>query len=310
MSKAKIYIAGHHGMVGSSCWKLFQQKGYKNLIGKNSKELDLKVYHDVYNYISKNKPTHIILAAARVGGILANSKNPYSFILENLLIQNNIIRTSYELGIKNLIFLGSSCIYPKESRLPIKEEYLLSGKLEETNEQYAIAKIAGIKLVEAIRKESNLNYFSLMPCNLYGPNDNFDYETSHVIPALIRKFHDAKTNNLDTIKLWGTGKPYREFLHVDDIANAILFCMENKMNESIYNVGSGDEISIYELSKLIKRIVGFKGNIEWDDLKPDGTHRKVLDSSRIKYLGWSQKIALEEGIKSTYDWFRRNFLVQ
>lgn len=303
---SKIYVAGHNGMVGSACWRALENAGYINLIGKNSKELDLRNQNDVSDFISDNRPSIIIDAAARVGGILANNDFPYEFLMENMLIQNNLIRAAHEQNISKFIFLGSSCIYPKLSPQPIKEEYLLSGQLESTNEWYAIAKISGVKLIEAIRKQFNKDFVSLMPTNLYGERDNFDLYTSHVLPAMIRKFHDAKTNDQDYVELWGTGSPKREFLHVEDFSKAVVFCLENKLKHSIYNIGSGSDISIKTLSELVKKIVGFKGEIMWDKSKPDGTPRKLLDNSRINEEGWQATITLEEGILSTYTWFLQN----
>jgi len=300
---SKIYIAGHRGMVGSSCWRLLKRKGYHNLIGKTSKELDLRNQNDVYNLLEQEQPAIIIDAAARVGGILANNNYPYEFLMENMLIQNNLISTAHELDIQKFIFLGSSCIYPKMAPQPIKEEYLLSGPLEETNQWYAIAKISGVKLIEALRKQYKRDYVALMPTNLYGPGDNYDLKTSHVLPAMIRKFHEAKLNNHADVLLWGTGTPKREFLHVDDLANAVLFAIENKMGQSLYNVGSGEEISIKELAELVQNIIGHSGKIVWDRAKPDGTPRKLMNSSKVKKFGYDTSISLKEGIKSTYEIF-------
>jgi GDP-L-fucose synthase len=297
---SKIYIAGHRGMVGSACWRLLKKKGYYNLIGKTSKELDLRNQLEVYRLIEKVKPDVIINAAARVGGILANSKYPYEFLMDNMLIQNNLIKTAHELDIKKFIFLGSSCIYPKMAPQPLKEEYLLTGPLEETNQWYAIAKISGIKLIEALRKQYSRDYVSLMPTNLYGPGDNYDHETSHVLPAMIRKFHEAKLDNHSVVNLWGTGTPKREFLHVDDLAQAVLFSIENTLEISLYNVGSGKEVSIKELAHLIQEIVGHNGEIIWDSSKPDGTPRKLMDSDLINSKGWKSNTDLVEGIKKTY----------
>ena len=297
---SRIYIAGHNGMVGSACWRLLQKEGYHNLIGKTSKELDLRNQNDVYNYLEQEQPDIIIDAAARVGGILANNTYPYEFLMDNMLIQNNLIKTAHELEIKKFIFLGSSCIYPKMAPQPIKEEYLLSGPLEETNQWYAIAKISGIKLIEALRKQYNRDYVSLMPTNLYGPGDNYDLETSHVLPAMLRKFHEAKLNDHSDVVLWGSGNPKREFLHVDDLAEAVVFSMENTLEESLYNLGSGEEISIKELALLIQETVGHKGDIIWDNSKPDGTPRKLMDSDLINSLGWKSNTDLVEGIKKTY----------
>ena len=301
--ESKIYIAGHRGMVGSACWRLLKKKGYHNLILKTSKELDLRNQNDVYNYLEQEQPEAIIDAAARVGGILANNTYPYEFLMDNMLIQNNLIKTAHELDIKKFIFLGSSCIYPKMAPQPLMEEYLLTGLLEKTNQWYALAKISGVKLIEALRVQYNRDYVSLMPTNLYGPGDNYDLETSHVLPAMLRKFHEAKGNNHAPVKLWGSGTPLREFLHVDDLAEAVVFSMENTLEESLYNVGSGEEISIKELALLIQKIVGHKGEIIWDSTKPNGTPRKKLDSSRLNKLGWAAEIKLIDGIRSTYEFF-------
>jgi len=301
---SKIYIAGHNGMVGSASWRALESKGYKNLIGYSSKELDLRDQKKVFEIIKREKPNVIIDAAARVGGILANSQKPYEFLMDNMLIQNNLIRTAHELNIEKFIFLGSSCIYPKMAPQPLKEEYILTGPLEETNQWYAIAKISGVKLIEALRKQYNRDYISLMPTNLYGPGDNYELETSHVLPAMLRKFHKAKENKENEVILWGSGTPKREFLHVDDLANAVVFALENKLDGSLYNVGSGNEISIKELAVLIKNIVSFDGKIKWDSNKPDGTLRKLLDSSIYRSIsGWKPKINLEEGIRNTYNIF-------
>ena len=304
---SKIYIAGHKGMVGSSVLRLLKLKGFNNLILKSSSKLDLRDQNLVYHFFKKEKPDFVIDAAAKVGGILANDTYPYEFLMDNMLIQNNLIKYSHDFNVKKFIFLGSSCIYPKLSKQPIREKYLLSGFLEPTNQWYAIAKISGLKLCEAINRQFNKEYVSLMPTNLYGPNDNFDLNSSHVIPALIRKIHQAKVQNLSSVKLWGSGNPMREFLHTDDLANAVLFILENKINQFYLNVGSGQEISIKELSSLIKKIINFNGSIEWDIEKPDGTPRKFMDSSKINTLGWSPKIELEDGLTKTYKWFLKNF---
>ena len=298
---SKIYIAGHNGMVGSACKRALEAKGYKNIIGFSSKELDLRDQSAVFEMLEREKPEAIIDAAAKVGGILANSTYPYEFLMDNMLIQNNLIKSAHELDIPKFIFLGSSCIYPKMAPQPLKEEYLLTGPLEETNQWYAIAKISGVKLIEALREQYNRDYVSLMPTNLYGPGDNYDLETSHVLPAMLRKFHEAKEYNHADVVLWGTGTPKREFLHVDDLANAVVFALENKMEESLYNVGSGEEISIKELAELIQEITGHKGNIVWDKSKPDGTPRKLMDSSKLKRLEWSSSIDLKTGITKVYN---------
>lgn len=305
---SKIYIAGHNGMVGSACWRALSNKGYFNLIGKSSKELNLKNQSDVRRFLSIEKPNAIIDAAAKVGGILANDSNPYEFLMDNMLIQNNLISSAHELNIPKFIFLGSSCIYPKLAPQPLKEDYLLSGSLEQSNEWYAIAKISGVKLIEALRKQYKRDYVSLMPTNLYGPGDNYDLENSHVIPAMIRKFHEAKESKNKKILLWGTGSPMREFLHVDDLAQAVLFTLETKLEDYLYNVGSGKDLSIKQLAKLIKSVVGYKGEIHWDTKKLNGTPRKLMDSSKIKKRGWSSSISLENGIKKTYQWYLNNKL--
>lgn len=310
----KIYVAGHNGMVGSAIMRALQKNGYKNLITKSFSELDLRRQSDVEKFFNEQKPNVVIVAAAKVGGILANNTYRAEFIYDNLMIEANLIHASYLNKAEKLIFLGSSCIYPKLAPQPLKEEYLLSGYLEYTNEPYAIAKIAGIKLCENYFRQYGCNFISAMPTNLYGPNDNFDLQTSHVLPALIRKFHEAKIQNAPSVTIWGTGKPLREFLFVDDLAEAILFMMENVEALELYNlgithlnVGSGKDISIAELASLISKIVGYNGRIEHDTSKPDGTPRKLMDVSRINSLGWQYKTELEEGINKTYDWFLNNF---
>jgi GDP-L-fucose synthase len=306
-AKTKIYIAGHQGMVGSACWRLFQREGYTNLIGKTSKELDLRNQWEVAQFIKKEKPEIIIDAAAIVGGIWANNQYPYKFLIDNMLIQNNLIHASINHRIENFIFLGSSCIYPKLAAQPLKEEYLLTGELEKTNQWYAIAKICGVKLIESVRKEFGFNYLALMPTNLYGPNDNFDPMTSHVLPGMIAKFHQAKVEKLNEVVLWGDGSPLREFMHVDDLANAILFSVQNKLDGHLYNVGSDDEISIKRLSLLVKKIVGFEGAVTWDTNYPNGTPRKKLDSSKLLEKGWKPNIALEEGIIQTHKFYLEKY---
>lgn len=308
---AKIYIAGHRGMVGSACWRALTNAGYTNLLGKTSKELDLRNHQAVDDFIKAEMPDAIIDAAARVGGILANDSYPYEFLMDNMLIQNNLIRSAHENDVIKFIFLGSSCIYPKFAPQPIKEEYLLTDSLEPTNEWYAIAKISGVKLIEAIRKQYGRDYVSLMPTNLYGPNDNFDLKTSHVLPAMIRKFHEAKLKedgegHSESVELWGTGSPMREFLHVDDLASAVVFALEHKLDEHLYNVGSGSDLTIKALAKMIQKIVGHNGEIVWDDSKPDGTPKKLMDSLMLNNKGWKSLINLEKGIKMTYDWFLIN----
>lgn len=302
----KIYIAGHNGMVGSACLKVLKQTGYGNIIVKSRSELDLTNQRDVHDFIQDEKPYAIIDAAAKVGGILANDQYPYEFLMDNMQIQNNLISAAHELNIPKFIFLGSSCIYPKLSPQPIKEEYLLNGPLEPTNQWYAISKISGVKLIEALRKQYKRDYVSLMPTNLYGPNDNFDLNTSHVLPAIMRKFHEAKENNLSNVELWGSGNPKREFLYVDDLGNAVAFALENKMSEALYNVGSDLDLSIRELSEIIKNTVGYRGTVSWDKSKPDGTPRKLMTSAKMKSHGWESKISLQEGIEITYSWFLSN----
>ena len=306
---SKIYIAGHNGMVGSACKRALEAKGYKNIIYFSSKELDLRDQRAVFEMLDREKPKAIIDAAAKVGGILANSTYPYEFLMDNMLIQNNLIKTAHELDIPKFVFLGSSCIYPKLAPQPLKEDYLLTGPLEETNQWYAIAKISGVKLIEALREQYNRDYVSLMPTNLYGPGDNYDLETSHVLPAMLRKFHEAKENNHSDVVLWGTGTPKREFLHVDDLANAVVFALEKKMEESLYNVGSGEEITIKELAELIQEITGHKGSVVWDKSKPDGTLRKLMDSSKMNSKSWRALIKLNKGIINTYNgYFSEIFL--
>ena len=305
---SKIYIAGHRGMVGSACFRALTDAGYTNLIGKTSKELDLKDQTAVEDFISSEKPDAIIDAAARVGGILANDTYPYEFLMDNMLIQNNLIRSAHENDIEKFIFLGSSCIYPKHAKQPLKEEYLLTGPLEPTNEWYAIAKISGVKLIQALRKQFGRDYVSLMPTNLYGPNDNFDLKTSHVLPAMIRKFHEAKMDNHSSVTLWGSGSPMREFLHVDDLAVAVVFALENTLDEHLYNVGSGSDLTIKSLAEMIQKIVGHKGEIIWDDTKPDGTPKKLMDSYKLNALGWRSEMDLDSGILNTYNWFLENNL--
>ncbi len=300
----KIYIAGHRGMVGSAVWRALEAKGYQNLIGRKSSELDLRNQQAVTDFIKTEKPDVIIDAAARVGGILANNENPYPFLMENLQIQNNLIDSAHKFDVQKFIFLGSSCIYPKFAPQPLKEEYLLTDSLEPTNEWYAIAKIAGVKACEAIRKQYGKDFVSLMPTNLYGPHDNFDLKSSHVLPAMLRKFHEAKANNNAPVVLWGSGTPMREFLHVDDMAQAVLFALENILPEYLYNVGTGTDVTIKELATTIQKIVGHEGELVWDSTKPDGTPRKLMDSSKLRALGWTSTFNLETGIKDTFKWFK------
>ena len=303
---SKIYIAGHNGMVGSACHRLFQLKGYKNLIFKTSKELDLRNQIEVNLFFDQHKPDAVIIAAAKVGGIHANDIYGYDFLMDNLQIQSNLISASKKNNVDKVVFLGSSCIYPKMAPQPLKEEYLLTGSLEETNQWYATAKIAGVKSIEALNKYKNKNYVSLMPTNLYGQNDNYDLNNSHVLPALIRKFHEAKINNHSEVVLWGSGEPLREFLYVDDLAEAILFSLVNDLDSDLYNVGSGHEISINELAIMIQQIIGHKGEIIWDKNKPNGTPRKILDSSKLLSIGWNPKVQLYEGIKKVYSHLEAN----
>lgn len=302
----KIYIAGHKGMVGSAIWRALESKGYTNLIGRTSKELDLRNQQQVQAFFQTEKPDVVIDAAARVGGILANNNYPYTFLMENMQIQNNLIQTALDTDVQKFVFLGSSCIYPKLAPQPLQEECLLTSSLEPTNEWYAIAKISGVKACESIRKQFNKDFVSLMPTNLYGSNDNFDLQTSHVLPAMIRKFHEAKMNNNQSVTLWGSGTPMREFLHVDDMAAAVVFALENQLDEHLYNVGTGTDLTIKELAELIQKTVGHQGEIIWDSSKPDGTPRKLMDVSKMKNKGWSATISLEAGIKATYQWFLEN----
>ena len=297
----KIYIAGHRGMVGSAILRGLYKKGYDNVIFRKSNELDLRNQAQVNDFFKKEKPTHVFLAAAKVGGILANNTYRGEFLYENLMIQNNVIHAAYQTGVKKLMFLGSSCIYPKLAPQPLKEEYLLTGLLESTNEPYAIAKIAGIKMCDAYRAQYGCNFISVMPTNLYGPNDNYDLQNSHVLPALIRKFLTAKKNNAPSVSLWGTGKPLREFLHADDLADACLFLMDNFNEEGLVNIGTGEDLPILELAQLVQKIVGYEGKIELDASKPDGTPRKLMDVSKLHNMGWQHKISLEEGIKKVVE---------
>lgn len=304
--KAKIYVAGHKGLVGSAIVRNLKKKGYKNLILKTRKELDLLDGVKVAKFFKKEKPEYVILAAARVGGIMANNNYSADFIYENLTVQNNVIHSSHLNNVKKLLFLGSSCIYPRMAPQPIKEEYLLTSELEPTNKAYAVAKIAGIVMCQSYNKQYGTNFISVMPTNLYGPNDNFDLNNSHVLPALIRRFDEAKNSNSKNVTLWGTGKAKREFLHVDDLADACVFLMNKHNGSQIINIGSGEDISIKNLAETIKKIVGFNGKIVWDTTKPDGTPRKLLNVDRLHGLGWHHKIDLENGLKSTYRWYKGN----
>ena len=303
----KIYVAGHSGLVGSAVVRLIEKSGKHHWIGKRRSELDLLDRQSVMNFIEVEKPDAIVMAAAKVGGIKANADQPVEFLTENLQIQSNILDAAHAMSVKHFLFLGSSCIYPKMSAQPIKEEYLLTGPLEPTNEPYAIAKIAGLKLIQAYRKEYGHTWISAMPTNVYGPFDNFDPTTSHVLPALIRKFHDAKKTNSEVVTLWGSGQPLREFIHSDDLASALLFLLENFDSDLPINVGTGQEITIRELAQIVNEIVGFTGEILWDTKMPDGTPRKALDSTEIKRLGWTNVIDLKSGIEQTYKWFSSNF---
>ena len=303
---SKIYIAGHRGMVGSAVWRALESKGYSNLVGKTSTELDLRNQQAVTDFYKQEQPEVVIDAAAKVGGILANNDFPYQFLMENMQIQNNLIDGANRAGVNKFIFLGSSCIYPKFAPQPLKEQYLLTDSLEPTNQWYAIAKITGVKACQSIRKQYNKDYVSLMPTNLYGSFDNFDLQSSHVLPAMIRKFHEAKINKHSDVTLWGSGTPMREFLFVDDMAEATIFALENDLPEYLYNIGTGKDITIKELAETIQNVVGHKGNILWDVSKPDGTPRKLMDVSKMKDLGWQYSTELKDGIKKTYDWFLKN----
>lgn len=301
--ESKIYVAGHRGMVGSAIVRKLTSFGYTNLLTRTSAELDLRNQQQVADFFDVEKPEYVFLAAAKVGGIVANNTYRADFLYENLAIQNNIIHGSYLNKVKKLMFLGSSCIYPKLAPQPLKESYLLSGYLEPTNEPYAIAKIAGIKMCEAYRAQYGCNFISVMPTNLYGTNDNYDLVNSHVLPAMIRKFHEAKENGASEMTLWGTGSPMREFLHADDLAEACLFLMENYNESELVNIGTGEDVMIKNLAVLVKQIIGFQGEIVWDSSKPDGTPRKLMDVSKLHGLGWHHKIALEDGIKLAYQDF-------
>jgi GDP-L-fucose synthase len=309
---SKIYLAGHTGLVGSALHRKLQEQGFNNIVFRTHQDLDLLDQHAVEFFFVKEKPEYVFLAAAKVGGIVANNTYPADFIYSNLLIQSNVIHHAYKSGVKKLLFLGSSCIYPKNSSQPMKEEYLLSGYLEPTNEPYAVAKIAGIKMCQSYNRQYGTNFIAIMPTNLYGPNDNFDLETSHVLPALIRKFHEAKIQNKPEVQLWGTGLPRREFLHVDDMAEACIFLMQhfnptkeqNARGEMFKNVGVGSDITVKELADLIKEATDYGGEIKWDKSRPDGVFQKLLDSSKINRLGWKSNINLKDGIQSTYKWYK------
>ncbi len=300
---AKIYVAGHRGLVGSAIVRELIEQGYNNIVTRNSSEVDLTNQHAVNEFFALEKPDYVFLAAAKVGGILANDSYPADFIYKNLMIEANVIHAAYQSSVKKLLFLGSTCIYPKLAPQPLKEEYLLSGPLEPTNEWYAVAKIAGIKMCQAYRAQHHCDFISAMPTNLYGPGDNFDLQSSHVLPALIRKFHEAKLTNAPFVTMWGTGSPKREFCHVDDCANACVFLMNEYSDGEIVNIGVGEDISIKELGEMVKSIVGYEGDIEYDTSKPDGTPRKLVDVCRIMSLGWHANTSLEDGISSTYQWY-------
>ena len=304
---AKIYVAGHRGLVGSAIVRNLQNKGYTNIIYRTHKELDLINQEAVRTFFQEEKPEYVFLAAAKVGGIHANNTYPADFIYDNLMIQNNVIKAAHDFEVKKLLFLGSTCIYPKMAPQPIKEEYLLTGALEETNEAYAIAKIAGLEMCKFFKRQYGDNFISCMPTNLYGPNDNFDLKNSHVLPALIRKFHEAKVNNSEVVEVWGTGTPLREFLYVDDMADACVFLMENYNGEQHVNIGTGEEVSIRELAETIKEVVGFKGKLVFNTDMPDGTPRKLTTVDKLHELGWTHNVGLNEGIKLAYSWFVENY---
>lgn len=306
LKNSKIYVAGSNGMVGSAIVRSLKRNGFTSLIEKSSKELDLKDQKAVQQFFKDEQPEYVFLAAAKVGGIHANNQYPATFIYDNLMIQNNVIHAAYENQVKKLLFLGSSCIYPKMAPQPLKEEYLLTGALEPTNEAYAIAKIAGLKMCQFYKQQYGCNFISAMPTNLYGENDNFHLQNSHVLPALLRKFIEAKKNNQNEVGIWGSGAPMREFLYVDDLAEACLFLMENYNEKETVNIGTGEDITIKQLAETIQKIVGFEGNLVFDASKPDGTPRKLLDVSKINTLGWKHKINLEEGIQKTFNWIQKN----
>ncbi|MGB1801081.1 MAG: GDP-L-fucose synthase family protein [Gammaproteobacteria bacterium] len=307
MDKAsRIYVAGHRGLVGSAICRKLIDEGCNNLITRTHDELDLCDQVTVNQFFKEERPEYVFLAAAVVGGIHVNNSQPVRFLRDNLLIQTNVIESAYKYGVKKLAFLGSTCIYPRDCSQPIKEEYLLTGALEETNQWYAIAKISGIKLSQAYQKEYGFNAISLMPTNLYGPHDNFDLQNSHVLPALIRKFHEGKEKNAKTVEVWGSGKPYREFLYIDDMADACCFLMQNYDDESIINIGTGEDISIKELAELIRDVVGFQGDISFDSSKPDGTPKKLTDVTKLNNLGWKSQTSLKEGLEKTYQWYVNN----
>nr|WP_296109381.1 GDP-L-fucose synthase [uncultured Terrisporobacter sp.] len=304
---AKIYVAGHRGLVGSAIVRNLEAKGYKNIIYRTHKELDLTNQEAVRTFFEEEKPEYVFLAAAKVGGIHANNTYPADFIYDNLMIQNNVIKAAHDFEVKKLLFLGSTCIYPKMAPQPIKEEYLLTGSLEETNEAYAVAKIAGLEMCKFFKRQYGDNFISCMPTNLYGPNDNFDLKNSHVLPALIRKFHEAKVNNSEAVEVWGTGTPLREFLYVDDMADACVFLMENYDGEQHVNIGTGEEVSIRELAETVKEVVGFDGELVFNTEMPDGTPRKLTTVDKLHGLGWKHKVSLDKGIRLAYSWFLENY---
>ena len=304
---AKIYVAGHRGLVGSAIVRNLEAKGYKNIIYRTHKELDLTNQEAVRRFFEEEKPEYVFLAAAKVGGIHANNTYPADFIYDNLMIQNNVIKAAHDFEVKKLLFLGSTCIYPKMAPQPIKEEYLLTGSLEETNEAYAVAKIAGLEMCKFFKRQYGDNFISCMPTNLYGPNDNFDLKNSHVLPALIRKFHEAKVNNSEAVEVWGTGTPLREFLYVDDMADACVFLMENYDGEQHVNIGTGEEVSIRELAETVKEVVGFDGELVFNTEMPDGTPRKLTTVEKLHGLGWKHKVSLDKGIRLAYNWFLENY---
>ncbi|MBI6060425.1 GDP-L-fucose synthase [Clostridium perfringens] len=304
---SKIYVAGHRGLVGSAIVRNLEEKGFNNIICRTHNELDLTNQNEVRRFFEEERPEYVFLAAAKVGGIHANNTYPADFIYENLMIQNNVIKAAHDFEVKKLLFLGSTCIYPKMAQQPIKEDYLLTGSLEETNEAYAVAKIAGLEMCKFFKRQYGDNFISCMPTNLYGPNDNFDLKNSHVLPALIRKFHEAKVNNSEVVEVWGTGKPLREFLYVDDMADACVFLMENYDGEQHVNIGTGVEVSIRELAETVKEVVGFEGELVFNTDMPDGTPRKLTTVDKLNELGWKHKIDLNEGIKMAYQWFLENY---
>lgn len=307
--KSKIYVAGHKGLVGSAILRALESRGYHNLVLRTSSEVDLRNREEVNRLFQQEKIEYVFLAAAKVGGIAANNDYPADFIRDNLLIQTNVIDAAYQFNVEKLLFLGSTCIYPKFAPQPLKEEYLLSGELEPTNQPYAIAKIAGINMCQSYNRQYGTKYISVMPTNMYGPHDNFDLKTSHVLPALIRKFHDAKENNIPSVEVWGTGSPRREFLHSDDLAEACLFLMDHYNDSEIINVGVGSDISIKELAELIQSVVGYQGEIDFNNSIPDGTPRKLVDVTKINHLGWEAKISLEDGLRSVYQSFQKEYLI-